>query len=163
MNAPVVPTQSKVRTAGPNLLKFKKECEMRLMTKMTKVKKLLSTGIATQHPVKLLLGLALGALLVAGMGLSLSSTDADNPGSPSSESASPRWDEIAYPHWEEDDADHIPYGVDTLQYLGIVVGTPSSEDAFPRWDEIAYPHWEDDDADRIPYGVDTLQYLGITD
>ena len=56
---------------------------MRLITKMTKVKKLLFTGIATQHPVKLLFGLALGALLVAGMGLSFRSTDADKPGSPS--------------------------------------------------------------------------------
>ena len=40
-------------------------------------------------------------------------------GSPSSESTFPHWDEIAYPHWEDDDSDHIPYGVDTLQYLGI--------------------------------------------
>ena len=157
MNVPLVPMQSKVRTIGSNLLKFQEESEMRLKLQMTKVKRWLSTGIATQHPVKLLFGMALGALLVAGMGLSFRSNDADNPGSPSFESASPRWDEISYPHWEEDDADHIPYGVDTLQYLGIVAGNLSSESALPHWDELAYPHWEDDDADAA-----SAQLLGAT-
>ncbi len=63
--------------------------------------------------------------------------------------------ERAYPRWEEDDADHIPYAVNPIQYLGILESSPSSESVFPRWEE--------DDADHIPYGINPLQYLGINE
>jgi hypothetical protein len=69
MSAPESQTQSKVRTAHQNILKFKEEWEMKGATQITKIKVRISRGLAIQHPVKLLGVLTLGAMVMAGTAL----------------------------------------------------------------------------------------------
>ncbi len=74
MSAPVIKSQGKAKIAHREILKIKEGIEMRLPAGMTKVKAWFSQGLVTQHPVKLLGGLALGALLVTAIGLPLGLT-----------------------------------------------------------------------------------------
>lgn len=66
MSAPADKTHDKIRTAHQNVLKFKKEGEMKMAKQITKVRRVITWGMATRHPVKLVGILALGALLTAG-------------------------------------------------------------------------------------------------
>jgi hypothetical protein len=67
MSAPVSQNQNKVKTVDQSILKFKEEPGMKRAMQITKVKMVMSRALATQHPVKLVGILALGALLVAGI------------------------------------------------------------------------------------------------
>ena len=72
MKAPIK-NQNKVRAAHQKMLALKEEGEMKMATQMTKIKQYLSKGLGTQHPAKILGGLALGALLVTATGIALPS------------------------------------------------------------------------------------------
>jgi hypothetical protein len=52
--------------ASQNILRFKEEWGLKVPTQITKVKMVIFKGLATQHPVKLVGILALGALLMGG-------------------------------------------------------------------------------------------------
>ena len=66
MSAPESRTQDQVRKAHDIIVKFKEGWEMKVATKATKIKMVLSRGLATRHPVKLVGLLALGTILMAG-------------------------------------------------------------------------------------------------
>jgi hypothetical protein len=67
MSAPEFRTQDQFRKAQNIIVivKFKEGWKMKVATKATKIKMVLSRGLATQHPVKLVGILALGAMLIA--------------------------------------------------------------------------------------------------
>jgi uncharacterized protein (DUF934 family) len=69
MSTPESQTQNKVRRANQSILGFKERWEMKMAAQVGKVKMVVSRSLATQHPVKLIGILALGALLLAGTGI----------------------------------------------------------------------------------------------
>jgi hypothetical protein len=82
MNTPEVNTQSKPRTAHQEVWKFKEEWKMKTATLTEQVNMLLHEHLAMKTPVKLLGGLALGALVMAATALPLGTTYADEPARP---------------------------------------------------------------------------------
>jgi hypothetical protein len=82
MNTPEVRTQSKPRTAHQNIWRFKEELEIKTATLTEKVNRWLHEHLAMKTPVKLLGGLALGALVMAATALPLGTTYADEPARP---------------------------------------------------------------------------------
>jgi hypothetical protein len=102
MSAPKLQTRNKVRMAHQNILRFKEEWEMKVAAQITKVKMVISRGLATQHPVKLVGILALGALLMAGTVVQFAPESNNEPGDRSSVAkveAPPKFDEASF--WME--------------------------------------------------------------
>jgi hypothetical protein len=64
MSAPVVQTQRKARAGYQKVLKIREECEMRFAIGMAKVNRWLPESFAKKSSVKLLGGLAVGAMLI---------------------------------------------------------------------------------------------------
>ncbi len=78
MSAPIIQPEDKARMAHHEILQRTEEIEMKFGMGVTKIKKMWqSTGLATQHPVKLLAGLALGALLMTGTALHFTPNSVD--------------------------------------------------------------------------------------
>jgi hypothetical protein len=82
MNTPDVNTQNKPSTVHQELGKFKEEQEMKTATLTAKVNIWLHEHLALKTPIKLLVGLALGALVMAATALPLGTTYADEPARP---------------------------------------------------------------------------------
>ena len=82
MKGPAVRSQTKIGVAYQEIMKFKEESEMKLTMRITKVKGQLSEVLATQHPAKLLGGLALGALLLTVTGMHFLPNNADEVSPP---------------------------------------------------------------------------------
>ena len=76
MSASVSQIQNKMKIACQEMVKVKEEMEMRLATPMRKVRIWISNGLATQHPAKLV-GMALGAVLLAGTALYFTPSQVD--------------------------------------------------------------------------------------
>ena len=81
MSAPVVQSQNKIRIVHQHIWILKEEGIMKLATEIIKAKKWMSGGLATQHPAKLVVGLVLGAVFLAGTALHFGPNNADEVGS----------------------------------------------------------------------------------
>jgi hypothetical protein len=117
MSAPEFQTQDQARKAYNNTVKFKEGWKMKVATQITKVKMVISKGLAPQHPVKLVGILALGALLMAGTAVQFAPKSNDEKSGPSS--VSPAVEVVIYP---EDD----PYASMTLDEFDRAVGTENA-------------------------------------
>jgi hypothetical protein len=106
MSAPADKIHDKIRTGHQNDLKFKKEGEMKMAKQITRVKTVISRGLVTQHPVKLVGILALGVLLMAGTAVHFAPESDVEVGNPAS--VGPAAEVGIYP---EDD----PYAYLTLE------------------------------------------------
>ena len=132
MNTPEVNTQGKPRTAHQNIGKFKEEWEMKTATLTAKVNRWLHEHLAMKTPVKLLGGLALGALVVTATALPLGTTYADEPARPlSSEQIQ------CYP---EDMVDCLygPFLADVVADPALTTGTSVSGIQFEEWPEAGF-------------------------
>jgi hypothetical protein len=79
MSAPEFQTRDQVRTAPDNTVKFKEGWKMKVAAKASKIKMVISRGLATQHPVKLVAALTLGAGLLAMTALQFAPDRAEEP------------------------------------------------------------------------------------
>jgi hypothetical protein len=131
MNTPEVRTQSKPRTAHQNILKFKEEWEMKTATLTAKVNMRLSERLA-KTPVKLLAGLALGALVMTATALPFGTTYADEPARPLSSGQTQ-----CYP---EDNVVCLygPFLADVLPDPALAAGTSISGVQFEEWAEAGF-------------------------
>jgi hypothetical protein len=86
MSAPVVQTQRKARAGYQKVLKIREECEMRFAIGMAKVNSWLPESFAKKSSVKLLGGLAVGAMLITATTFTYDHLRQDEAASPSSSS-----------------------------------------------------------------------------
>jgi hypothetical protein len=133
MNTPEVKTQGKPSTAHQELGKFKEELEMKTATLTAKVNMRLSERLA-KTPVKLLAGLALGALVMTATALPFGTTYADEPARPLTS--------VQFEEWPEAGFDSYTYHRFMMEQgkMGRIdsaaVGSPSSIDLNEVWSEI---------------------------
>jgi hypothetical protein len=133
MNTPEVNTQSKPRTAHQEVWKFKEELEMKTATLTEKVNMRLSERLA-KAPVKLLGGLALGALVIAATALPFGTTYADEPARPLTSALFEEWPEAGFDSYtyhrfmvEQGKVGRVDFAA---------VGSPSSIDVNEVWSEV---------------------------
>ena len=86
MSAPVVQTQRKARAGYQKVLKIREECEMRFTIGMAKVNRWLPESFTKKSSVKLLGGLAVGAMLITATTFTYDQLRRDEAASPSSSS-----------------------------------------------------------------------------
>ena len=82
MNAAESRTQNTIATVYQNILNLKEEMEMKTALEIKNVSNWLSQSLSVKSPIKLLGGLALGALLMTATALPINSIYADGPNRP---------------------------------------------------------------------------------
>src|SRR5919106_1975413 len=119
MSALVVETQRKARTGYQKALKIREECEMRFTIGMAKVNRWLPESFAKKSSVKLLGGLAVGAMLITATTFTYDQLRQDKAASPSSSSQIAEASQ-ALAYWvQRDEAEEMTYDELSKNFIGI--------------------------------------------
>jgi hypothetical protein len=130
MSAPVVQTQGKARAGYQKVLKIREECEMRFAIGMAKVNSWLPESFAKKSSVKLLGGLAVGAMLIMATTFTYDQLRQDEAASPSSNSRITEASQ-ASAHWiQRDEAEEMAYDELSKNFVGIAAPSSQTIEAF---------------------------------
>jgi hypothetical protein len=119
MSAPVVQTQRKARAGYQKVLKISKECEMRFAIGMAKVNSWLPESFAKKSSVKLLGGLAVGAMLIMATTFTYDHLRQDDTASPSSSSQITEASQASTYWVQRDGAEEMAYDELSKNFIGI--------------------------------------------
>src|SRR5918997_3112789 len=125
MSAPVVQTQGNARAGYQKVLKIREDCETRFAIGMAKVNSWLPESFSKKSSVKLLGGLAVGAMLIAATTFTYDHLRQDEAASPSSSSQITEASQ-ALAYWvQRNEAEEMAYDELSKNFVGIAA--PSSE------------------------------------
>jgi hypothetical protein len=125
MSAPVVQTQRKAGAGYQKVLKIREECKMRFTIGMAKVNRWLPESFTKKSSLKLLGGLAVGAMLITVTAFTYDQLRQDEAVSPSSSSQITEASQ-ALAYWvQRDEAEEMLFDELSKNFLGIA--TPSSQ------------------------------------
>jgi hypothetical protein len=127
MSALVVETQRKARTGYQKALKIREECEMRFTIGMAKVNRWLPESFAKKSSVKLLGGLAVGAMLITATTFTYDQLRQDEAANPSSSSQIAEASQASAYWVQRDEAEEMAYDELSKNFVGIAA--PSSENS----------------------------------
>jgi hypothetical protein len=148
MSAPVVQTQGKARAGYQKVLKIREECEMRFAIGMAKVNSWLPESFAKKSSVKLLGGLAVGAMLIMATTFTYDQLRRDEITEASQASA----------YWvQRAEAEEMAYDELSKNFVGIAA--PSSENSQELQ---ASAYWvQRAEAEEIAYDELSKNFIGI--
>jgi hypothetical protein len=123
MSAPVVQIQRKAEAGYQKVLKIREECEMRFTIGMAKVNRWLPESFTKKSSVKLLGGLAVGAMLITATTFTYDQLRQDEAASPSSSSQTTEASQAASYWIHRDEVEEMAYGELSKSFVP----------AFPIW------------------------------
>ena len=133
MSAPVVQTQGKARAGYQKALKIREDCEMRFAIGMAKVNSWLPESFAKKSAVKLLGGLAVGAMLITATTFTYDQLRRDEATSLSSNSQITEASQASAYWVQMDEAEERTYDELLKDFIGIPYNDSSSSEASGTW------------------------------